>query len=110
VRIVGNLGLGILSDPTNGVSQNDVLDYGASVARAVAEGVEVVGEINGRASTKSGTPSPGTESRGAVRIGGRLTRGTVRIDAGIILGMTSYDPSVGFTVGATYVFHAFDVK
>jgi len=110
VRIVGNIGLGILSDPTNGVNQNDVLDYGASIARALREGVEVVGEINGRASTRSGTPPPGTESRGAIRVGGRLTRGTVRLDAGIILGMTSYDPSFGFTVGATYVFHAFTVK
>jgi hypothetical protein len=110
VRIVGNLGLGILSDPTNGVNQNDVLDYGASLARAVREGVEVVGEINGRASARGGAPPPGTESRGALRIGGRLTRGTVRLDAGIILGMTSYDPSFGFTVGATYVFHAFTLK
>jgi len=110
IRIVGNIGLGILADPTNATNQNDVLDYGASVARAVKEGVEVVGEVNGRWSTRSGTPPPGTESRAAIRIGGRLTRGTVRLDAGIILGMTSYDPSFGFTVGATYVFKAFEVK
>jgi hypothetical protein len=110
VRIVGNIGLGILADPTNATNQNDVLDYGASLARAVREGVEVVGEVNGRWSTRSGTPPPGTESRAAIRIGGRLTRGTVRLDAGIILGMTSYDPSFGFTVGATYVFKAFTVK
>jgi hypothetical protein len=110
IRIVGNVGLGILADPTNGTNQNDVLDYGASVARAVQEGVEVVGEVNGRWSTRSGTPPPGTESRAAIRIGGRLTRGTVRLDAGIILGMTSYDPSFGFTVGATYVFKAFTVQ
>ncbi|HEX6464024.1 MAG TPA: hypothetical protein VFZ98_06220, partial [Vicinamibacterales bacterium] len=99
VRIVGNIGLGILSDPTNGTNQNDVLDYGVSLARAVREGVEVVGEINGQWSTRSGTPPPGLESRGAMRIGGRLTRGTVRIDAGAILGLTSRDPSIGFTVG-----------
>jgi len=110
IRIVGNFGLGILEDPTNATNQNDVLDYGASVARAVKEGVEVVGEINGRWSTRSGTPPPGTESRAAIRLGGRLTRGTVRLDAGIILGMTSYDPSFGFTVGATYVFKAFTVQ
>jgi len=110
VRIVGNIGLGILADPTNATNQNDVLDYGASLARAVREGVEIVGEVNGRWSTRSGTPPPGTESRAAIRIGGRLTRGTVRLDGGIILGMTSYDPSFGFTVGATYVFKAFTVK
>ena len=110
IRIVGNIGLGILADPTDGTNQNDVLDYGASVARAVKEGVELVGEINGRWSTRSGTPPPGTESRGAIRLGGRLTHGTVRADAGIILGMTSRDPSVGFTFGATYVFKAFTIK
>jgi hypothetical protein len=110
IRIVGNVGLGILSDPTRGDNQNDVLDYGVSVARAVKEGIEVVGEINGRASTRSGTPPAGTESRATMRIGGRITRGTVRLDAGILLGMTSEDPSFGFTAGATYIFKGFTVK
>jgi hypothetical protein len=110
VRIVGNLGLGILADPTRGDNQNDVLDYGVSVARAVREGLEVVGEINGRASTRGGTPPVGTEGRATMRLGGRLTRGTVRLDAGILLGMTSRDPGFGFTAGATYVFKGFDIK
>jgi hypothetical protein len=110
VRIVGNIGLGILSDPTTATNQNDVLEYGASLARAVREGIEVVGEINGRWSTRGGTPPPGTESRAAMRFGGRITRGTVRVDAGLIFGMTAEDPSIGFTAGATYVFKAFSVK
>lgn len=110
VRVVGNVGLGILGDPTRGDNQNDVLDYGVSVARAVREGLEVVGEVNGRASTRGGTAPPGTESRGMMRLGGRLTRGTVRLDAGILLGMTSRDPDFGFTAGATYVFKGFDIK
>ncbi len=110
VRIVGNVGLGILGDPMRGGNQNDVLDYGLSVARAVREGVEVVGELNGRASTGSGVPPVGTESRAMMRVGGRLTRGTVRIDAAILLGVTSRDPGFGFTAGATYVFKAFTVQ
>jgi hypothetical protein len=110
IRIVGNIGLGILGDPTRGDNQNDVLDYGASVARAIRNGVELVGEINGRASTRGGTPPVGTEGRGVLRLGGRVTKGTVRIDAGMLLGMTSRDPSFGFTAGATYVFKGFDVK
>jgi hypothetical protein len=109
IRVVGNVGLGILSDPTRGDRQNDVLTYGLSFARAVLEGVEVVGEINGRANTRSGTPPPGTESRGAIRVGGRITRGTVRLDAGLIVGITSPDPDVGFTFGATWVFRGFSV-
>jgi hypothetical protein len=110
VRLVGNVGLGILGDPTRGDNQNDVLDYGVSLARAVQEGLEVVGELNGRANTRSGAAPAGTESRSTVRVGGRLTRGTVRIDAALLLGITSRDPGVGFTAGATYVFKAFTVK
>jgi hypothetical protein len=109
VRVVGNLGLGILGDPTRGDRQNDVLTYGASFARAVQEGVEVVGEINGRLDTRQGDPPPGTESRAAMRVGGRITRGTVRLDGGIILGMTSRDASFGFTGGLTWVFRGFKV-
>lgn len=110
IRIVGNFGLGILGDPTRGDNQNDVLLYGVSVARAVREGIEVVGELNGRASTRSGEAPVGTESRATMRVGGRITRGTVRLDAGILLGVTSRDPGFGFTAGATYVFKGFTVQ
>ena len=110
VRIVGNVGLGILGDPVRGDQQGDVMTYGLSIARAVRQGVEVVGEVNGRyAPTDPEDTPPGTDSRAAMRIGGRLTRGTVRLDAGIVLGMTSRDPSFGFTAGVTWVFRAFAV-
>lgn len=109
IRVVGNVGLGILGDPTRGDNQNDVLLYGVSVARAVREGIEVVGELNGRATTRGGTAPVGTESRSTLRVGGRLTRGTVRLDAGILLGLTSRDPGFGFTAGATWVFKGFTV-
>ena len=109
VRIVGNVGFGILGDPTRGDRQNDVLTYGASFARAVTTAAEVVGEINGRASVRSGTPPPGTESRSTVRFGGRYTIGTLRADAAILFGVTSTDPQVGFAMGFTYVFNAFQV-
>jgi hypothetical protein len=110
LRVVGNIGLGILGDPTRGDNQNDVLDLGVSLARAVKEGVEIVGEVNGRVSTRGGTPPVGTEDRGMMRVGGRFTRGPARIDAGLLVGMTSRDPSFGFTAGVTYVFKAFEVK
>ena len=108
IRLVGNLGVGILSDPTRGDHQNDVLTYGFSVARAVAEGVEVVGELNGRWSIRHETP-PGTESRGAARVGARITRGTVRLDGGLIIGTTSRDTELGFTAGFTWVFKGFTI-
>ncbi len=109
VRVVGNFGLAILGDPTRGDRQNDVLTYGASVARAVATGVEVVAEFNGRANTRSGEPPVGTDSRSAMRVGSRITRGPVRLDAALIFGVTERDPTWGITTGFTWVFNAFRI-
>jgi len=107
IRVVGNIGFGILSDPTEGHRQNDVLTYGASFARALTERAEIVGELNGRISTRSGEPFPGTESRGLLNLGARYTRGPIRFDASGFVGLTSVDPSVGFATGVTYVIKAF---
>jgi hypothetical protein len=109
VRVVGNIGFGILGDPTNGNRQNDVLTYGLSFARALTQQVEIVGELNGRESTRSGDAFPGTESRGLLKLGGRFTHGPVRFDAGLFFGLTSIDPTIGFTTGFTYVFNAFTI-
>ncbi len=110
VRFVGNVGFGILNDPIEGHEQNDVLTYGFSVARAVAEGVEIVGEVNGRVGFNPVEEvPPGTENRGSLRFGGRFTRSTVRLDGGVIVGLTSRDPSFGFTAGLTWVFRGFPV-
>ena len=108
IRFVGNVGLGILADPVDGNRQNDVLTYGTSVARALRQGLELVGELNGRLSTRDNAPI-GTESRGAMRLGARFTKSTVRVDVGVIFGLTSRDPSVGLTAGATWVFKGFTV-
>ena len=109
LRVVGNVGLGILGDATNGERQNDVLTYGASFARAFTSRAELVGEVRGRVSTRAGGALPGTETRGTLNLGGRYTRGPLRVDTHVFLGMTPRDPSVGFGAGFTYVFHAFDV-
>ncbi len=107
VRVVGNIGFGILGDPTDGSRQNDVLTYGISAARATTQRAELVVEINGRVSTRSGGPFPGTETRSLLKLGGRYTRGPIRFDAGLFFGLTTIDPTVGFTGGFTYVFDAF---
>jgi len=109
VRVVGNFGLGILTDPTAGSRQNDVITYGVSFARAMTQAAEIVGELNGRASTRSGGPLPGTENRSVLRFGLRYTQGTVRFDGGVFFGLTTVDPTIGFTAGLTYVFNAFRV-
>jgi len=109
VRIVGNIGMAILGDPTVGDRQNDELAYGLSLARALTNEVELVGEINGRINSRNGQPPPGTESRGMFRFGGRYTIGSWRADGAVMLGITNVDAGVGVTAGFTYVFDAFRV-
>lgn len=109
IRIVGNAGLGILTDPTRGFRQNDVMTYGISFARAVQQGVEIVGEVNGRIGMRNHDTPVGTESRSVLRAGGRFTRGTVRVDGAILVGLTSRDTAFGFTAGVTWVFRGFTV-
>ena len=110
VRVVGNAGIAILGDPTSSVpEQNDLVTYGLSVARALTTAGEIVAEINGRWNTANGSSDAGSESRGTLRIGGRYTRGPVRVDAGVLLGMTARDPDIGITGGVTWVFNAFRV-
>jgi hypothetical protein len=110
VRVVANLGLGILGDPTVGNRQNDVLTYGLSFARAMTTRAELVGEVNGRANVRSAGAFPGTESRSTLRLGGRFTTGSVRFDGGAIIGLTSDGPTFGVTAGLTYVFEAFQIQ
>jgi len=109
IRIVGNLGLGILGDPTSGNRQNDVLTYGFSFARALTARAEVVGEVNGRLNMRSAGAFPGTDSSSKLRFGARFTSGTVRFDGGGVVGLTSDGPTFGITAGLTYVFDAFRV-
>jgi len=108
VRLVGNVGVGILSDPVAD-HQNDVLLYGASFARAITDHAEFVGEINGRWSTRSSPPPAGTESRSLVNLGGRYTIGALRLDGSFFFGLTKFDPSIGVGGGFTYVFNAFQI-
>jgi hypothetical protein len=107
IRVVGNLGWISMSQPLDGTRQNDELVYGFSLARAVTNSVEVVGEIYGRASVANGPAPIGTESRGLLKFGARYTYGPVRVDAAVFFGLNAVDPTVGFTAGATYVFNAF---
>lgn len=109
-RVAMNVGVGFLDDPTEIAHQTHMINFGTSFARAVATGVEVVGELAGRFNVSEDEPPPGNESRGAVRFGGRFTRGPVRVDGGMLIGLTDRDPSWGFTGGLTWVFKAFEVK
>ena len=111
VRIVANGGVALLGDPTatGNPEQNDLLTFGGSVARAMTTSAELVGEINGRLNVRNSTPDPGSENRAEMRLGGRYTRGPVRVDVAIVLGVTSRDPVFGATAGFTWVLNAFRV-
>lgn len=103
VRTVGNVGLVVLGNPHDGQESATALAFGASVARAVTNAFELVGEVNGRL-TPFGTDVPrGLESRGVLRIAGRYTYSMLRLDIGLVAGMTNRDPSFGISAGATYV-------
>lgn len=108
IRVVANLGLLIMGNPTRQAAQDDLLAYSLSVARAVSQNAELVGEFAGRANFAD-IVTPGAEDRGLLRFGARYTRSGVRLDAGLMLGLTSRDPEVGFTGGLTWVFNAFRV-
>lgn len=108
VRVVANIGMLMIGRPTEAVAQDDLLIYGLSVARAISQSTELVGEFVGRANFAE-LVTPGAEDRGLVRFGARYTKSGVRVDAGVTLGLTSYDPAIGFTGGLTWVFNAFKV-
>lgn len=108
VRVVTNIGMLILGNPTQRAAQDDLLTYSLSVARAMTQRAEIVGEFVGRANFAN-VVTPGAEDRGLFRFGARYTVDTVRLDAGILLGLTPRDPEFGITGGLTWVFNAFRV-
>jgi hypothetical protein len=108
VRVVANIGMLMLGNPTRQAAQDDLLIYSLSVARALSQRAEVVGEFVGRANFAN-IVTPGAEDRGLLRFGTRYTIGTVRFDAGILLGLTPRDPEIGFTGGFTWVFNAIHI-
>lgn len=108
IRVVANIGMMMIGKPTEAAAQDDLLIYSLSVARAISPNAEVVGEFMGRANFAN-IVTPGAEDRGLLRFGTRYTKSGVRLDAGLLFGLTSRDPEIGFTAGLTWVFNAFRV-
>lgn len=102
VRTVGNAGLFVLGNPED---QDAVtaLGFGVSVARALTNEFEVVGEVVGRLSPFEEIVPAGLESRGVFRLAGRYTYSMLRLDFGFLAGFTNRDPGFGISAGATYV-------
>lgn len=98
----GNLGLGILTAPVAQFTQNDVLLYGFAGIFRLNRQFNLVGEVNGRASTRKGNAPLGTESRGEGRIGLQIKASGLRFDFATIAGLTRNSPRTGVTFGVTY--------
>src|SRR5689334_9628893 len=98
----GNLGIAILTAPTQLFSQNDVLTYGAAGIFRLNKQFSIAGEVNGRANTRPGNGPLGTESQAEARLGMQIRASGLRFDLAGIKGLTSFSPSSGFTVGVTY--------
>ena len=98
----GNLGIAILTAPTQLFSQNDVLTYGAAGIFRVNRQFSIAGEVNGRANTRPGSGPLGTESQAEARLGMQIRASGLRFDFAGIKGLTSFSPNSGFTVGVTY--------
>lgn len=103
VRTVGNVSLLVLGDPLGAQESVRAFGFGASVARAVTNAFEVVGELHGHLKPMGDTAPPGTDSTGVLRLAGRYTYRLLRVDLGLVVGITPRDPSFGISAGATYV-------
>ena len=98
----GNLGIAILTAPTQLFTQNDVLTYGVAGIFRINRQFSVAGEVNGRANTRPGTGPLGTESESEARLGMQIRASGLRFDFAGIKGLTNLSPNSGVTVGVTY--------
>ena len=103
-----NIGVGILTSPTQLFSQNDVVTYGLAGIYPLTPHVSLAGEINGRWSTR-GNPAPlGTESLSQARLGLQVLAAGFRWDVAAIKGITRVDPQSGITFGISKDIKAFE--
>jgi len=102
VNTFGNVGIGILTAPTNLFTQNDVLTYGVASIVRLNRQFSLAGEVNGRANTRPGSGPLGTESQGEARLGMQIRASGLRFDFAGIKGLTKQSPRSGITVGVTY--------
>jgi hypothetical protein len=98
----GNLGLAILSAPTELFTQNDVFTYGIAGIYRASRRFNVVGEINGRKNTRSGIVPLGTESHSEARLGMQVMATGLRFDFAGIAGLSKFSPRSGVTFGVSY--------
>ena len=102
-RVSANLGTGIVGDPSQLGVQHDPTLYALSVRRVLSESTELAGEVSGHW-LPAHSHRPGSEDRAEARVGLRQGAGRARLDAAIVVGLTSIDAPVGVTAGVTWLF------
>jgi hypothetical protein len=102
-NVFANVGLGIMPAPLQTFTQNDVLLYGVGGIFRINKSVNFAGEINGRASTRSGNAPLGTESVSELRLGTQIKASGLRFDTAAIIGIGRFSPRSGITFGVTYL-------
>ena len=101
-NIFANIGLGILPAPLARFTQNDVFLYGVGGIFRVNENINIAGELNGRANTRSGKAPLGTESLSQFRIGTQIKASGLRFDTAAVIGVSKNSPRTGVVFGVTY--------
>lgn len=102
VNTFGNLGLGIFTAPTQAFTQNDMLLYGFAGIVRINKQINLAGEVNGRANTRTGRAPLGTEPLSEARLGLQIKASGLRFDFAGIAGLTDFSPRSGVTFGVTY--------
>jgi hypothetical protein len=88
----GNIGIGILTAPTEAFTQNDVLLYGVAGLFRLNDTLTLAGEVNGRANTRTGDAPLGTEAQSQARLGLQIRSAGLRFDVAGIAGLTRFSP------------------
>ncbi len=101
-NVFANVGLGIMPAPLQSFTQNDVLLYGVGGIFRINKSINFAGEVNGRASTRSGNAPLGTESVSELRLGTQIKASGLRFDTAAIIGLGKFSPRSGITFGVTY--------
>lgn len=105
LNIFGNIGLGILNSPLERFSQNDVTLYGIAGIFKVNDRLNLVGEVNGRYSSRKAPI--GTEDISQARFGVQVFAAGLRFDLAGVKGLTDNSPDTGVVFGFTKDFKAF---
>ncbi len=110
LNVFGDVGLGILHAPLTTFSQNDELVYGGAFLYPLHHRLNLVGEVEGRRSSRTITSDLiGTESHSLARLGVQILAGGLQWDFAGIVGLTKQDPKAGFTFGVSRDIHLFRI-